>query len=132
MAWAQTYPSRPVRLIVPFGAAGATDIVARLIGQYLSEKLGQQFVIENKPGATNNIGTEQVVRAAADGYTLLLVNPANAVNASLYEKLSFNFIRDIAPVAGFIRTPKPTQQFSMLIHFRGPFVEGLGYQRETF
>ena len=104
-AVALDYPTKPVRWIVGYPAGGSTDIVARLIGQYLSEKLGQQFVIENKPGATNNIGTEQVVRAAADGYTLLLVNPANAVNASLYEKLSFNFIRDIAPVAGFIRTP---------------------------
>jgi tripartite-type tricarboxylate transporter receptor subunit TctC len=102
-AVALDYPTRPVRWIVGYPAGGSTDIVARLIGQYLSEKLGQQFVIENRPGATNNLGTEQVVRAAPDGYTLLLVNPANAVNATLYEKLSFNFIRDIAPVAGFIR-----------------------------
>ena len=94
-----------MRWIVGYPAGGSTDIVARLIGQYLSEKLGQQFVIENRPGAGNNLGTEQVVRAAPDGYTLLLVNPANAVNATLYEKLSFNFIQDIAPVAGFIRTP---------------------------
>jgi tripartite-type tricarboxylate transporter receptor subunit TctC len=104
-AVALDYPTRPVRWIVGYPAGGSTDIVARLIGQYLSEKLGQQFVIENRPGATNNLGTEQVVRAAPDGYTLLLVNPANAVNATLYEKLSFNFIRDIAPVAGFIRAP---------------------------
>src|SRR3954466_13346190 len=104
-AAALDYPTRPVRWIVGYPAGGSTDIVARLVGQYLSEKLGQQFIIENKPGAGNNLGTEQVVRAAPDGYTLLLVNPANAVNATLYEKLSFNFIRDIAPVAGFIRAP---------------------------
>jgi tripartite-type tricarboxylate transporter receptor subunit TctC len=104
-ATALDYPTKPVRWIVGYPAGGSTDIVARLIAQYLSEKLGQPFIIENKPGATNNIGTEQVVRAAPDGYTLLLVNPANAVNASLYEKLSFNFLQDIAPVAGFIRAP---------------------------
>jgi tripartite-type tricarboxylate transporter receptor subunit TctC len=104
-AVALDYPTKPVRWIVGYPAGGSTDIMARLVGQYLSEKLGQQFVVENRPGATNNLGTEQVVRAAPDGYTLLLVNPANAVNATLYEKLNFNFIRDIAPVAGFIRTP---------------------------
>jgi tripartite-type tricarboxylate transporter receptor subunit TctC len=104
-AVALDYPTKPVRWIVGYPAGGSTDIVARLIGQYLSEKLGQQFVIENRPGAGNNLATEQVVRAAPDGYTLLLVNPANAVNATLYEKLNFNFIKDIAPVAGFIRTP---------------------------
>jgi tripartite-type tricarboxylate transporter receptor subunit TctC len=104
-AVALDYPTKPVRWIVGYPAGGSTDIVARLIGQYLSEKLGQQFVIENRPGAGNNLGTEQVVRAAPDGYTLLLINPANAVNATLYEKLSFNFIQDIAPVTGFIRTP---------------------------
>jgi tripartite-type tricarboxylate transporter receptor subunit TctC len=104
-AVALDYPTKPVRWIVGYPAGGTTDIMARLVGQYLSEKLGQQFVIENRPGATNNLGTEQVVRAAPDGYTLLLVNPANAVNATLYEKLNFNFIRDIAPVAGFVRTP---------------------------
>jgi tripartite-type tricarboxylate transporter receptor subunit TctC len=104
-AVALDYPTKPVRWIVGYPAGGSTDIVARLIGQYLSEKLRQQFVIENRPGAGNNLGTEQVVRAAPDGYTLLLVNPANAVNATLYEKLNFNFIQDIAPVAGFIRTP---------------------------
>src|SRR5207245_4636221 len=88
LARAQAYPSRPVRLIVPFGPAGATDITARLIGQWLSERLGQQFVIENRPGAGSNIATEAVVRAAADGYTLLLVTAANAINTTLYEKLS--------------------------------------------
>ena len=105
VAWAQAYPSRPVRIIVGFAAGGATDIVARLIGQWLSERLGQQFVIENRPGAGSNIATEAVVRAPPDGYTLLLVSPANAINATLYDKLNFNFIRDIAPVAGIIRVP---------------------------
>jgi len=104
-AQAADYPNRPVRIVVGYPAGGATDIVARIFGQYLSEKLGQQFVVENRAGAGNNLGTEAVVRAAPDGYTLILVNPANAVNASLYKKLNFNFIRDIAPVAGFIRVP---------------------------
>jgi len=104
-ASAADYPTRPVRWIVPYPPGGATDIMARLIGHRLSEKLGQQFVIENKPGAGNNIGTESVVNAPADGYTVLLVNPANAINASLYAKLNFNFIRDIAPVAGISRVP---------------------------
>src|SRR5262245_9760209 len=104
-ARAQAYPSRPVRLIVPFAPAGLTDIVARLIGQWLSERLGQQFVIDNRPGGGGNIGTEAVVRASPDGYMLLAVSPANAINATLYEKLNFNFIRDIAPVAGIIRVP---------------------------
>ena len=104
-AFAADYPTRPVRWVVPYPPGGATDIMARLIGNRLSEKLGQQFVIENKPGAGNNIGTESVVNAQADGYTVLLVNPANAINASLYAKLNFNFIRDIAPVAGISRVP---------------------------
>ena len=104
-AWAQAYPTRPVRLIVPFGPAGASDITARLIGQWLSERLGQQFVIENRSGAGGNIGTEAVVRAAPDGYTLLYVTTANAVSATLYDKLNFNFIRDIAPVAPIVRFP---------------------------
>ena len=104
-AWAQAYPFRPVHLIVPFGPAGASDITARLIGQWLSERLGQQFVIENRPGAGGNIGTEAVVRAAPDGYTLLYVTTANAVSATLYDKLNFNFIRDIAPVAPIVRFP---------------------------
>lgn len=104
-ARAADYPNRPVRIIVGYPPGGATDIVARIFGAYLSEKLGQQFVVENRAGAGNNLGTEAVVRAAPDGYTLILVNPANAVNASLYKKLNFNFIRDIAPVAGFIRVP---------------------------
>src|SRR2546430_13530298 len=100
IAWAQAYPSRPVRIIVGFAAGGGSDILARLIGQWLSERLGQQFVIENRPGAGTNIGTEAVVRASPDGYTLLLVNASVAINATLYEKLNFNVIRDILPVAG--------------------------------
>src|SRR6478736_9581584 len=104
-SWAQAYPTRPVRLIVPFGPAGASDITARIIGQWLSERLGQQFIIENKPGAGNNIGTEAMLHAPPDGYTVYLVNPANAINATLYQKLPFNFIRDSAPVGGFIRVP---------------------------
>jgi tripartite-type tricarboxylate transporter receptor subunit TctC len=104
-ASALDYPTHSVRWIVGYPPGGATDIMARLIGNRLSEKLGQQFVIENKPGAGNNIGTEAVIHAAADGYTILLVNPANAINASLYTNLKFNFIRDIAPVAGISRVP---------------------------
>ena len=104
-AAALDYPTRPVHWIVGYPAGGSTDIVARLMGQYLSEKLGQQFIIENRPGAGNNIGTEAVVRAPADGYTLLLINPANAINTTLYQNLNFDFIRDIAPVAGIMRLP---------------------------
>jgi tripartite-type tricarboxylate transporter receptor subunit TctC len=105
VAWAQAYPTRPVRIIVGFPAGGGADIVARLIGQWLSERLGQQFIIENRPGAGSNIATEAVVRATPDGYTLLLVHASNAFNATLYDKLNFNFIRDIAPVAGIIVVP---------------------------
>jgi tripartite-type tricarboxylate transporter receptor subunit TctC len=105
IAWSQAYPARPVRIVVGLAPGGATDIVARLMGQWLSERLGQQFVIENRPGAGTNIATEMVVRASPDGYTLLLVGGAHTVNATLYEKLSFNFIRDIAPVAGIVRLP---------------------------
>jgi tripartite-type tricarboxylate transporter receptor subunit TctC len=94
-----------VRIIVGIAPAGASDITARLIGQWLSERLGQQFVIENRPGAVGNIGTEMVVRAPPDGYTLLLATPANAISATLYDKLNFNFIRDIAPVASILRAP---------------------------
>jgi tripartite-type tricarboxylate transporter receptor subunit TctC len=104
-AAALDYPTRPIRFVVGYPAGGATDILARLIGQRLSERLGQQFVIENKPGAGNNIGTETVVNAEPDGYTVLLINPANFINASLYVNLRFNFIRDIAPVATFNRVP---------------------------
>src|SRR5262245_56343786 len=106
-AWAQAYPSRPVRLVVGAPAGGGFDIVARLTGQWLSERLGQSFVIENRPGASSNIATEAVVRALPDGYTLLLVTAANAINTSLYEKLSFNLSRDIAPVASITRVPYP-------------------------
>ncbi len=104
-AWSQTYPSRPLRLILGYGPGAAPDIVARLIGQWLSERLGQPFVIDNRPGAGSNIGTEAVVHSAADGYTLLYITTANATNTTLYEKLSFDFNRDIAPVAGTIRVP---------------------------
>jgi tripartite-type tricarboxylate transporter receptor subunit TctC len=105
IAMAQTYPSRPVRLIVPGAAGGAADIQARLIAQWLSERLGQPFIIENRPGAGNNIGTEAAVRSPDDGYTLLLVGAPNAISATLYQRLNFNFIRDIAPVASMARTP---------------------------
>jgi tripartite-type tricarboxylate transporter receptor subunit TctC len=105
IAQAQTYPSRPVRLIVGYAPGGGTDITARLIGQWLSERLGQPFIIENRPGAGSNIGTEAAAHASPDGYTLLLVSLANATNATLYDKLNYNFIRDIAPVAGIIRVP---------------------------
>jgi tripartite-type tricarboxylate transporter receptor subunit TctC len=105
IASAQAYPSRPIRWVVGFVPGGATDIIARLIGQWLSERLGQSVVIENRPGAGSNIATEAVVNAAADGYTLLLVGPTHTVNATLYEKLNYNFIRDIAPIASISREP---------------------------
>jgi tripartite-type tricarboxylate transporter receptor subunit TctC len=111
IASAQAYPSRPVRIVVGFEAGGGADITTRLIGQWLSERLGQQFVIENRPGAVGKIATEAVVNAPPDGYTLLLVNAASAINATLYDKLSFNFIRDIAPVAAISREP-----LVMLVH----------------
>jgi tripartite-type tricarboxylate transporter receptor subunit TctC len=103
LAWGRSYPSQPVRIIVGFAAGGPNDILARLIGQWLSQRLGQQFVIENRPGAGSNLATEAVVRAPPDGYTLLLVGSPNAINATLYDKLNFNFIRDIAPVASLVR-----------------------------
>src|SRR5215813_5113147 len=105
VARAQAYPTRPVRIIVGFAPGGTSDIVARLIGPWLSERLGQPFIIENRPGAASNIATEAVVRAPVDGYTLLVVQASNFVNATLYDKLNYNFIRDIAPVAGVIRYP---------------------------
>jgi len=105
MTWAQAYPSRPVRWVVPFPPGGPAEILARLFGQFMSERSGQPFVIENRPGAGGNIGTEAVVRSPPDGYTMLLVTTANAINASLYERLNYNFIRDIAPVAALIRVP---------------------------
>src|SRR5215470_14045752 len=105
-AGAQSYPARPVRIVVGFTAGGSTDIGARLIGQWLQDRLGQAFVIENRPGAATNIATESVVHAPPDGYTLLMVGPSSAVNATLYDKLSFVFLRDIAPVAGLTRQPQ--------------------------
>ena len=105
IAKAQTWPSRPIRLIIGYTPGGSADLTARLMGQWLSERLGQPFVIENRPGGGTNIATEAVVRAAPDGYTLLLAAPANAINATLYDKLNFNFLRDVEPVAGIIRFP---------------------------
>src|SRR5262245_56409767 len=104
IVWAQAYPSRPVRIIVGFAPGGPVDIIGRLISQWLSERLAQQFIVENRPGAGSNIGTEMVVRAPADGYTLLLITSTNAINTTLYDKLNFNFIRDIEPVASLLRT----------------------------
>jgi tripartite-type tricarboxylate transporter receptor subunit TctC len=105
IAWAHGYPTRPVRIIVGFTPGSSIDIVARLMGQWLSERLGQPFIIENRPGAGGNVGAEAAVRAPAVGYTLTLVGPANAISATLYEKLNFNFIRDIAPVASIANAP---------------------------
>src|SRR5215212_11512387 len=102
---AQTYPARPIRLVIGYTPGGSADLTARLMGQWLSERLGQSFVVENRPGGGTNIATEAVVRAPPDGYTLLLVAPANAINATLYDKLNFNFLRDVEPVAGLIRFP---------------------------
>ena len=105
LACADTYPSRPVRIMVGFAAGGPNDILARLVGEWWSERLGQQFLVENRPGAGSNLATEAVVRAPADGYTLLLVGSPNAINATLYENLDFNFLRDITPVAGLTVAP---------------------------
>src|SRR4051794_33610805 len=105
IARAQAYPTRPVRLIVGNPAGGGNDIIARLMGQWLSERLGQQFVVENRPGAGTNIATETLVRAQPDGYSLLIVGAPAAINATLYEKLNFNFIRDVAPVVAIVRVP---------------------------
>jgi tripartite-type tricarboxylate transporter receptor subunit TctC len=115
IATAQSYPTRPVRVIVPFAPAGTTDVMARLLCQRLSERLGQPFVVENRPGAGTNIATEAVVRAPADGYTLLVVPPPSAINATLYQHLNFNVMRDIAPVAGVMRTP-----YAMEVHLSVP------------
>jgi tripartite-type tricarboxylate transporter receptor subunit TctC len=105
LAQAADYPTKPVKWVVPYPPAGTTDVLARIVAQWLTEKMGQPFVIENKPGAGNNLGTESVITAPPDGYTMLLVNPANGINATLYKDLKFNFVRDIAPVAGIVRTP---------------------------
>ena len=105
VAMAQAYPTRPVRVIIGYPPGGSADITARLMSQWLTERLGQSFVVESRPGAGTNLATEAAVRAAPDGYTLFLVAPANAINATLYDKLNFNFVRDIAPVAGIIRFP---------------------------
>jgi tripartite-type tricarboxylate transporter receptor subunit TctC len=105
LAWARNYPARVVRIVVGFAAGGASDILARLLGQWLSDRLGQQFIIENRPGAATNIATEAVVRAPSDGYTLLFISVSNVINATLYDRLTFNFVRDIAPVAGIVRQP---------------------------
>jgi tripartite-type tricarboxylate transporter receptor subunit TctC len=110
-AWAQTYPSRPVRIVVTSAAGNAPDIIARLIGQWLSERLGQQFIVENRSGGGGNIGTEAVVKSPADGYTLIMIATNNAINTSLYENLNFNFMRDIAPIANIARQP-----LVMLVH----------------
>src|SRR5262249_25258157 len=111
VARAQAYPARPVRLLIGFAPGGTQDVIGRLLGQWLTERLGQQFVIDNRPGGGGNIGTEAALRAPADGYTLLLVGGLNAVNATFYDKLNYNFIRDIAPVASIIRTP-----FAMVVN----------------
>src|SRR5499427_4676096 len=111
IARAQAYPTRPVRIIVPFAPGGSTDIVTRLVAERLSERLGQQFIVENRPGGGSNTGTEAAVNAPADGYTLVMLGPANAINASLYQKLNYNLVRDIAPVAGI-----NTQANVMVVH----------------
>ena len=107
------YPVRPVKWVVPYSPAGTTDVLARIVAQWLTEKMGQPFVVDNKPGAGNNIGVELVVNAPPDGYTMLLVNPANGINATLYKNLSYNFIRDIAPVVGLVRTPNVMEVTSL-------------------
>ncbi len=112
--WSADYPVRPVKFVVPYPPAGTTDVLARIVAQWLTEKMGQPFVVENKAGAGNNMGTESVVNAPPDGYTMLLVNPANGINATLYKGLNFNFIRDIAPVAGLVRTPNVMEVTSSL------------------
>jgi tripartite-type tricarboxylate transporter receptor subunit TctC len=108
-AWAQAYPARPVRIVVPVAPGGANDVTARLIGQWLSEHLGQQFVIENRPGAGTNVGTEAAIRSTADGYTLLIAGSSGAINATLFQNLNFNFIRDTAPIGSIVRVPQLMQ-----------------------
>ena len=104
-ALAADYPVRPIKWVVPYPPGGTTDVLARIVAQWLSEKLGQSVIVENKPGGGNNIGVDYVVKSAPDGYTMLLVNPANGINATLYKNLPFNFVRDIAPVAGLVKSP---------------------------
>jgi tripartite tricarboxylate transporter family receptor len=126
IARAQTYPSRPVRIVVGFPAGGKSDIVARVLGQWLAERVGQQFVIENRPGAGSNLATEAVVRATPDGYTLLLIGGANTINATLFDKLSFDFLRDIAPVASVFETPLVVEvNPSVPVHTIQEFIKGL-------
>jgi tripartite-type tricarboxylate transporter receptor subunit TctC len=105
IAWAQAYPTRPVRLVVGFAAGGTQDVIARVLGQWLTERLGQQILIENRPGAASNIAAEAVVKSPPDGYTLFMIGPNNAINATLYDKLNFDILRDLAPVAGIMRVP---------------------------
>ena len=123
LASAQDYPARPVRIVVGFPAGGTSDIVARALGQWLSERLGQQFIVENRPGASANLATEAVAKAAADGYTLLLLGGVNAINATLFDKLNFDFLRDIAPVAGVFETPLVVEvNPSMPVHAISAFI----------
>jgi tripartite-type tricarboxylate transporter receptor subunit TctC len=139
-AFAQAYPSRPVRIIVGFAAGGPADIVARLIAQWLSERLGQQFVVENRTGAATNIATEAVVRAPADGYTLLFVTAASAINTTLYKKLNFNLSRDIVPVASLIRAPSvlevnpsvPARVYRLCQGQSRQAHHGVGWDRSSF
>ena len=126
-AWAQAYPLRPVWMIVPFAPAGTSDIVARLIAQWLSEHLGQQFIVENRPGGAGNIGTEAVVRAPPDGYMLLVGNVADVINGTLFEKLSFNFIRDIVPVANMVRVANVRSSSTMMATRAREIIAGRGY-----
>jgi tripartite-type tricarboxylate transporter receptor subunit TctC len=123
---AADYPNRPVRFIVGYPAGGATDILARLFGDYYSRKTGQQFIIENRPGAGNNIGTEAVIKSPPDGYTVLLVNPANGINASLYKKLTFNFVKEIEPIAGYIRVPNVMEVHPSVPHIQAGNLRALG------
>ena len=124
-ARAETYPNRPVRILVGFAAGGNFDVIARLIGQWVSEQLGQPVIVENRPGASSNLATEAVIRAPADGYTLLLGGAVNTVNATLYEKLSFNFVADVAPVAGLVRFPNVMTVECVLSGEDGPGIHRL-------
>jgi len=129
LATAQAYPSRPLRLIVGFAPSGGNDIVARLIAQWLSERLGQQFIVENRPGAGSNIGTELVVNSPPDGTTLLLISAANAINASMFDKLNFNFVADIGAVGGLISVP--SSSFCILRFRSKPFLNSSPTRKRT-